>query len=207
MNNARQGLHVLSMVALLALVIGVLGAQGVAQGGSTEMGKPTSSTQPVVHDLPANVPGHTEFLDYKNGFRGIAFGTPVGQFKNLEIVRDRGAVKGYRKTDEDLNIGAVTVTNIVYIFVHDKFYAVSIHADGGFNGTNLLKVFQAAFGAGAHPEGTPTKYYWAGKVAGAHFFEDVEPNHEVRGWIGNLEIQKEYDKVMQESFTQAAEQL
>jgi hypothetical protein len=207
MNNARQVSHALSIVALLAFVIVALGAQGVAQGGSTEMQKPTSTTQPVVHDLPPNVPGHTEFLDYKNGFRGITFGTPVSQFKNLELVRDRGAVKGYRKTDEDLNIGAVTATNIVYIFVHDKFYAVSIHADGGFNGTNLLKIFQAAFGPGAHPEGAANKYFWAGKVAGAHFYEDVEPNHEVRGWIGSLEIQKEYDKVMQDSFTEAAQQL
>jgi len=35
----------------------------------------------------------------------------------------------------------------------------------------------------------------------------VEPNHEVRGWIGSLEIQKDYDKVMQEAFTSAAQQL
>jgi hypothetical protein len=206
MTNARHVLHVCSIVAVIAFAIGVLGSQAAAQG-STEMAKPTSNTQPVVHDLPPNVPGHTEFLDYKNGFRGVAFGTPVSQFKNLEVLHDRGAVKSYRKTDEDMNIGNVTATQINYIFVHDKFYAVSIHADGGFNGMNLLKVFQAAFGAGAHPEGTPTKYYWAGKVAGAHFFEDVEPNHEVRGWIGSLEIQKEYDKVMQDSFAAAAEQL
>ncbi len=203
MNNARQVLPVFSNVVLLALVVGVLGAQGVAQ----EMAKPTAPNQPVVHDLPPNVPGHTEFLDYKNGFRGVAFGTPVSQFKNLEVLHDRGAIKAYRKTDEDMNIGNVTATNIVYIFVHDKFYAVSIHADGGFNGNNLLKTFQAAFGAGAHPEGSPDKYFWAGKVAGAHFYEDVAPNHEVRGWIGSLEIQKEYDKVMQEMFTRAAEQL
>jgi hypothetical protein len=207
MNNTRQLLCALVMVALLVLVIGVLGVPAVAQGGSSEMQKPTSPSQPVVHDLPPNVPGHTEFLDYKNGFRGVAFGSPVSSFKNLEILHDRGAVKAYRKTDEDVNIGSVTVTNIVYIFVHDKFYAVSIHADGGFNGNNLLKVFQAAFGAGAHPEGAPDKYFWAGKLAGAHFYVDVEPNHEVRGWIGSLEIQKDYDKVMQETFTQAAEQL
>ena len=93
-------------------------------------------------------------------------------------------LRSYRKTDEDLNIGNVTATQINYIFVHDKFYAVSIHADGRFNGTNLLKVFQAAFGAGAHPEGTPTQYYWTGKVAGAHFFEDdgTEPRGERMDW-------------------------
>ena len=209
MIHTRHVLRAFSIVALLALVMGVLGVQAVAQAaaGSTDMGKPTSSTEPVVHDLPPNVPGHTEFLDFKNGFRGMAFGTPVGQFKNLEILHDRGAIKAYRKTDDTMDLGNVTLTNIVYIFVHDKFYAVSLHADGGYNGTNLLKVFQAAFGAGAHPEGTSGKYFWAGKVAGAHFFEDVEPNHEVRGWIGSLEIQKEYDKVMQEAFTSAAQQL
>ncbi len=210
MTNTRKVQSAVSLVAVLALVIGVLGAQAAAQtttAQNTTVGAPTSSTQPVVHDLPANVPGHTEFLDHKNGFRGITFGTPVSQFKNLEVLHDRGAIKAYRKTDEDLNLGNVTLTNIVYVFVHDKFYAVSLHADGGYNGTNLLKIFQAAFGSGAHPEGTPTKYFWAGKVAGAHFYEDVQPNNEVRGWIGSLEIQKDYDKVMQESFTAAAEQL
>jgi hypothetical protein len=209
MMNTRRVLHAFSIVALLAFVMGVLGAQAMAQAaaGTTDMAKPTSSTEPVVHELPPNVPGHTEFLDYKNGFRGTAFGTPVGQFKNLEVLHDRGAVKAYRKTDDDMNIGNVALTQIVYIFVHDKFYAVSLHADGGFNGTNLLKVFQAAFGAGAHPEGASSKYFWAGKVAGAHFYEDVDPNHEVRGWIGSLEIQKEYDKLMQETFASAAQQL
>jgi len=206
MKNNRW-VYAVSIVALLALVIGVLGTQAAAQGGSSEMSKPTSPNQPTVHDLPANVPGHTEFLDHKNGFRGVTFGTPLSQFKNLEVLHDRGAIKAYRKTDDEMNLGNVTLTQIVYVFVHDKFYAVSLHADGGYNGTNLLKVFQAAFGPGAHPEGTPTKTFWAGKVAGAHFYEDVEPAHDVRGWIGSLEIQKDYDKVMQESFTTAAEQL
>jgi len=136
----------------------------------------------------------------------VAFGSPVTQFKNLEVYRDRGAVKAYRKTDEDLTIGTSSVSNIIYIFVHDKFYAVSIHADGR-NGTQLLKVFEAAFGPGAHPEGTSSQYFWTGKVASAHFFQDEGANHEVRGWIGNNELQKDYDKVMQEIFVAAAQQL
>jgi hypothetical protein len=206
MTSTRHVLHALLSVALLASVVGVLGAQAAGQSSAPPMGAPTLSTQPVVHDLPADVPGHTEFLDYKNGFRGVAFGTSVKEFKNLEVYRDRGAVKVYRKTDEDLNIGTSTVTNITYIFVHDKFYAVSIHADGR-NGANLLKVFQAAFGSGAHPEGGPTQYFWTGKVASAHFFEDEGPAHEVRGWIGNNDIQKDYDQVMQQIFTAAAQQL
>jgi len=207
MTNVRHVLHAFSSIALLAFVIGVFGGPAAAQGivGATEAGKPMAN-EPVVRDLPPNVPGHTEFLDYKNGFRGMAFGTSVGQFKNLEIYRDRKAVKAYRKTDDDLLIGPASVQNIIYIFVHDKFYAVSIHADAQ-NGKNLLKVFQAAFGLGAHPEGTASQYFWTGKVASAHFFEDMGANHEVRGWIGNNEIQKDYDHVMHEIFLAAAEQL
>jgi hypothetical protein len=210
MTNTRKVLSAVSLVALLALVTGVLGAQAAAQTTTAQnntIAAPTQPGQPVVHDLPPNVPGHTEFLDHKNGFRGITFGTPFSQFKNLEVLHDRGAVKAYRKTDDVMDIGNVTLTQIVYIFVHDKFYAVSLHADGGYNGSNLLKIFQAAFGPGAHPEGTPTKTFWAGKVAGAHFYEDVQPGNEVRGWIGSLDIQKEYEKVQQETFTTAAEQL
>jgi hypothetical protein len=206
MTNNR---YTFSIVAVLACVLGVLGAQAAAQttaGQNSNMGSPTLSTQPVVHDLPADQPGHTEFLDYKDGFRGVKFGASVKDFKNLEMYRDRGAVKVYRKTDEDLNIGTATVTNIIYIFVHDKFYAVSIHADGR-NGSNLLKVFQAAFGAGAHPEGGASQYFWTGKKASAHFFEDEGPTHEVRGWIGDNDLQKDYDSIMQEIFVAAAQQL
>lgn len=212
MKNTRHVLHAVSMAAMLALVMGVLGAQAAAQAGTTAAptgattGAPTLSNQPVVHELPNDVPGHTEFLDYKDGFRGVKFGANVKDFKNLEVYRDRGPVKVYRKTDEDLNIGTASVTNIIYIFVHDKFFAVAIHADAR-NGANLLKVFQAAFGAGAHPEGGPSQYFWTGKVASAHFFEDEGANHEVRGWIGDNNIQKEYDSVMQEIFTAAAQQL
>ncbi len=207
MKNTQKVLCAVSIVAALALVLGLQSVAQTATAQNNTMQAPTQPSQPVVHDLPANVPGHTEFLDHKNGFRGVTFGTPLSQFKNLEVLHDRGTIKAYRKTDDDMNLGNVTLTQIVYVFVHDKFYAVSLHADGGYNGTNLLKIFQAAFGPGAHPEGTPTKTFWAGKVAGAHFYEDVEPAHDVRGWIGSLELQKDYDKVMQESFMSAAEQL
>jgi len=208
MIKTRNVLHSASIFAVLGCVLGSAATAQTSQTAQNNaMQAPTSTSQPVVHDLPANVPGHTEYLDYLNGFRGIKFGTPVSQFKNLEVLHDRKDVKAYSMKGDDMNIGNVTVTQIVYIFVNDKFYAVSIHADGGFNGSNLLKVFQAAFGQGAHPEGSPTKTFWAGKVAGAHFYEDADEHHEVRGWVGNLEIQKEYDKVMQESFTAAASQL
>ncbi|HLM79165.1 MAG TPA: hypothetical protein VK302_00900 [Terriglobales bacterium] len=206
MTSTRHVLHAFSTVAMIAFVIGVLGAQAAAQNaGATDPKKPMSNG-PVVHDLPANVPGHTEFLDYKNGFRGVAFGTSVREFKNLELYRDRGVVKVYRKTDEDLTIGTATVTNIHYLFVHDKFYAVTIHADAR-NGSQLLKVFEAAFGPAAHPEGTPSQYFWTGNVASAHFFEETDANHEVRGWIGNNELQKDYEQVMREIFVAAAQQL
>ena len=202
MTKTRHVLHALSSIAMLAFVIWVLDAQAAPQ----DVGESTTSNGPVVHDLPPNVPGHTEFLDYKNGFRGIAFGTRVGEFKSLELYRDRKAVKIYRKTDDDLLIGTASLQNIVYIFVHDKFYAVSLHADAQ-NGKNLLKVFQAAFGQGAHPEGTPSDYFWTGKVASAHLFEDVGGDHEIIGWIGNNELQKDYDQVMQEILLMAAQQL
>jgi hypothetical protein len=208
MIKTRNVLHSASIFAVLGCVLGSAATAQTSQTAQNNaMQAPTSTSQPVVHDLPANVPGHTEYLDYLNGFRGIKFGTPVSQFKNLEVLHDRKDVKAYSMKGDDMNIGNVTVTQIVYSFVNDKFYAVSIHADGGFNGSNLLKVFQAAFGQGAHPEGSPTKTFWAGKVAGAHFYEDADEHHEVRGWVGNLEIQKEYDKVMQESFIAAASQL
>lgn len=208
MMNARYLLHAVAGIVVLAFVIGVLGGPALAQqkvAAATEQG-PTKPNEPIVHDLPPNVPGHTEFLDYKNGFRGVAFGTAVADFKGLTTYRDRGTVKAYKKTDEDLNIGNVTAQEIIYIFVHDKFYAVSIHADQP-NGRNLLKVFQAAFGQGAHPDGPQSQWFWTGKVASAHFYEDMNSEHDVRGWIGNNDIQKDYETAMKEIFMAAAQTL
>ena len=178
MIKTRYVLHSASICAVLGCVLGSAATAQTSQTAQNNaMQAPTSTSQPVVHDLPQNVPGHTEYLDYLNGFRGIKFGTPVSQFKNLEVLHDRKDVKAYSMKGDDMNLGSVTLSQIVYIFVNDKFYAVSLHADGGFNGSNLLRVFQAAFGPGAHPEGSPTKTFWAGKVAGAHFYEDADEHH------------------------------
>jgi hypothetical protein len=204
MITVRQVLRTVAGSLVFTLVLGVC---AVAQEKVASPGQaPTKPNEPIVHDLPADVPGHTEFLDYKDGFRGMKFGTSVSDFKGLTPYRDRGTVKAYKKADDDLNIGNVTAQEIIYIFVHDKFYAVSIHADQA-NGRNLLKIFQAAFGPGAHPDGPQSQWFWTGKVASAHFYEDANADHDVRGWIGNNEIQKEYESAMKDIFMAAAQQL
>jgi hypothetical protein len=171
----------------------------------------SQNNEPVARELSPNVPGHTGFLDSKNGFRGVAFGADVREFKNLKIYAEEmyangNSVKAYRKTDDNLLIGTAAVQNIIYIFVHDKFYAVSIHVDSQ-NGNQLLKLFQVAFGPGVRPQDNPSQYFWTGRVASAHFFENVGANHEIRAWIGNNELQKQYDQAMSEIYLAAAQQL
>jgi len=90
MIKTRNVLHSASIFAVLGCVLGSAATAQTSQTAQNNaMQAPTSTSQPVVHDLPANVPGHTEYLDYLNGFRGIKFGTPVSQFKNLEVLHDR----------------------------------------------------------------------------------------------------------------------
>jgi hypothetical protein len=208
MINTRHLPRAFLILMMLALAVGVFRGPLLAQeqGGATKPGE-SNRNGPVVRDLPSNIPGHIGFLDNKNGFRGVAFGTSVSDFKNLSLYRDRGVVKAYRRADEDLSVGAASVESIVYVFVHDKFYAVSIHVDSE-NSKNLLKLFQVAFGQGIRPPGPASQYFWTGKVASAHFFEDVDPgSHEGRGWIGNNELQKDYDEAMKEFFMEAAGKL
>src|SRR5271156_3374693 len=109
MIKTRHVLHAVAGIVVLAFVIGAFSAPAVARqkaAASSDQG-PTKPNEPIVHDLPANVPGHTEFLDYKNGFRGMAFGTDIKDFKGLTPYRDRGTVKAYKKADEDVNLGNV----------------------------------------------------------------------------------------------------
>jgi hypothetical protein len=208
MRNTRPLRPFFSSIGMLALVfvISSVPAAAQTQDGATKSGQ-LNQPGPVVRDLPANTPGHTGFLDSKNGFRGIPFGTNIADFKGLSLYRDRGGVKGYRKADEDLSMGNASVLSIIYVFVHDKFFAVSIHVDAE-NSKNLLKLFQVGFGPGIRPDGAVPQYFWTGKVASAHYFDDVDPaSHEGRGWIGNLELQKDYDQVMKDYFLESAQQL
>ena len=95
--------------------------------------------------------GSLAYLDAKNGFRGVSFGTPraeVVRRLHLEPFSDGNDVL-YRSTNEKLALGNVLLTDIRYKFLKNKFFAVTLVAHDASSTPSLLDVVEAAFGPGS----------------------------------------------------------
>ena len=112
-------------------------------------------------------------------FRGVKFGSPSSSFKGLTLVTDRGSMKIYQKSGDDLNIGSCQLDKILYHFVtNDKFMRnVSLFPKDIDDGQSLRQIFEIAFGEGAtaKPHADSGEHHqhadefsgWRGKIANA----------------------------------------
>jgi hypothetical protein len=172
--------------------------------------KPVAA-HPVVKEPAENEMGHVHYLDYRNGFRGVKFGSPSSAIPGLSVVREQGAMKIYQKSGEALNIGDCQLDKILYHFVDDKFMGVSIFPKDPDDGKALLQIFEIAFGSGAtgkphadageHHEHAD-EFFWKGKIANARL--SYTEAHQAEAWIGNNELQDAYGKVQKKSAEEAA---
>jgi hypothetical protein len=171
-----------------------------ANSQATAPAKPQDkvAAHPVTKEPAENERGHVHYLDFRNGLRGVKFGTPVSSFQGLELIRDTGATKIYRKSNDDLKIGEAQLEQIRYHFVEDKFMGVSLFTKEESDGETLLTVFELAYGngipqkphsGGENPNHTTHahEFLWKGKVANARL--TFGENHESESWIGNNELQ------------------
>jgi hypothetical protein len=120
----------------------------------------------------------TQKLDTTTGFRGQKFGTEFSQFQGLTLEKDTGDLKLYIKKDENLQLGPVKLTTIVYHFFQDKFFGVSLHTENRDNTLGLLRVAIAAFGQGDQSSNAKDELdrSWDGKSVEAFF--NVNPKTE-----------------------------
>jgi hypothetical protein len=192
--------HSMATGLFLATSVGLL-ISPTMNSQATASAKPQDkvAAHPVTKEPAENERGHVHYLDYRNGFRGVKFGTPVSSFQGLELIRDTGATKIYRKTNDDLKIGEAQLEQIRYHFADDKFMGVSLFTKDESDGQALLVVFQLAYGNGIpqkpQPGGVGTshashahEFLWKGKVANARL-TFISENHETESWIGNNELQ------------------
>src|SRR6202167_4801997 len=71
--------------------------------------KPATSAHPVAKEPAPDQMGHVHYLDHKNGFRGVKFGSPSSAIPGLSLVREAGAMKIYQKSGDTLVLGACTL--------------------------------------------------------------------------------------------------
>jgi hypothetical protein len=183
----------------LAAFVGLLVTQPMSsQAAAPAKSQDNVTVHPVTKEPAENERGHVHYLDYRNGFRGVKFGTPVSSFQGLELIRDTGASKIYRKTIDDLKIGEAQLEQIQYHFVDDKFMGVSLFTKDESDGKAFLAILELAYGNGIpqkpQPGGEGTshtshahEFLWKGKVANARL--TFGENHESKSWIGNNELQ------------------
>jgi len=173
--------------------------------------KKPAAAHPATKEPAENEMGHVHYLDYRNGFRGVKFGSPSSAIPGLGVVREQGAMKIYQKSGETLNIGDCQLDKVLYHFVDDKFMGVSIFPKDPDDGKALLQIFEIAFGSGAtgkphadageHHEHAD-EFFWKGKVANARL--SYTEAHQAEAWIGNNDLQDAYGKVQKKAAEEAA---
>jgi hypothetical protein len=100
--------------------------------------------------------GSLSYMDAKEGFRAIKFGTPQSEVVDrlhLEPFKN-GSEVVYRRKDEKLRLGSVRLADIRYRFLRNKFFGVTLI--GLATGSpSLLDVVRAAYGRGICQTSSP----------------------------------------------------
>jgi hypothetical protein len=114
-----------------------------------------------------------------DGFRGIAWGTPIGEVDGLEFSREGTAalrelyqrtnreaaaqVAVYSRPADRLKIGDATMTRIYYYFYKDMFYGATAYFTGKDNYRKLLEACRKKFGEPGLIE--EERMVWEGELA------------------------------------------
>jgi hypothetical protein len=176
--------------------------------------KAAPSAHPAAKEPAPDQMGHVHYLDHKNGFRGVKFGSPSSAISGLSLVRESGPMKMYQKSGEMLTLGACTLDHIYYHFVDDKFMGVSLFPKDVDDGKAMREIFEIAFGEGAtskpHADSGEhhqhaDEFFWRGKIANARI--SYTENHMAEAWIGNNDLQDAYGKVQKKMAEEAAASL
>jgi hypothetical protein len=209
--------HIMAKRLFLTAFVSLLATQPMnSQVTAPAKAQDKGAIHPVTKEPAENERGHVHYLDYRNGFRGVKFGTPLSSFQGLELIRDTSATKTYKKANDDLKIGEVQLEQIRYHFVDDKFMGVSLFTKEESDGEALLVVFELAYGNGIpqkpHPGGENSshtthahEFLWKGKVANARL--TFGENHESESWIGNNALQDRCGQLQKKIAEEAAASL
>ena len=103
-------------------------------------------------------PGWT--VEVPNGFRGIAWGTPLSKLTGMVVADDSGQVKYYRRTGDPLSLGEAELKRVSYGFYRDKFYSVLIEFEGKANFEKTRTHLLATYGEATRIGSAGTSYMW-----------------------------------------------
>jgi hypothetical protein len=106
-----------------------------------------------------------------DSFRNIKWGSRIESLENMKHIRSEENIGEdtslYIKTDDELIIGGATLDEIEYSFWNNKFFEVSINANGDRNCTALKESTIERFGKGKYKNKDTIE--WIGDKTGANF--------------------------------------
>jgi len=106
------------------------------------------------------------FQNEPDGFRGIKWGTDIGDLPRMEYLRDYitdfGGIKIYINKEDELKIGDAAVSEIKYYFWKNKFYKVSASTNDLLNSGTLQHSCIDNFGD--QVDFVASAYVWRGLV-------------------------------------------
>jgi hypothetical protein len=151
-----------------------------------------------LHPESDSVPaGSADYLDAKNGFRDLQFGTGVAPDMKLAEKQDAEETKSYVRTSDELEIGPAKAREIRYVYFDNGLTSVIIETPDLENSQALLDVIWAAYGANVNFR-APVQI-WNGDNNVVHY--NLEPTGEGRITIWNREM---VDKVVKVAEANAA---
>ncbi|GEM_PF-1038151 len=117
-------------------------------------------------------------IDKVTSYGGIEFGAPLPE-SGFILEQDRGSLKTYKKSGEQLLLGPALLDSVVYYFFNGKFYGVAFHTNAAHtndieDALALKNIFIDAFGNGEDSAGGEPSTIWIGKKHGLIY--DLNPS-------------------------------
>lgn len=119
------------------------------------------------------------FPNEPNGFRGIAWGTPIESLTSeMMLTEERGDTKLYARTSDSLAIGGATLQTVRYAFYKGRFsMAVARTIAGAAARTALRDAVEAQFGPDRSARAYSTQFSWTGTTTFILLSMDDVRNH------------------------------
>lgn len=115
--------------------------------------------------VAARAVGAHAFQNEPTGFRGVPWGTPIGQAHGLYILdHAAGDRRSYRRSFEDLSVNGIPLQAIYFDFYQGRFEEAVLIAKRN-HGADLLATLTARYGEPARAKGRKRIFVWSGTVA------------------------------------------
>ena len=130
----------------------------------------TWAKEPAAKPPVEPAPGSLAYLDAKNGFRDVRFGSVPT--KDMELAGVDGEEKIYIRPTDSLEIGGGTCEKILYVFHAGHLRAVSVTTEGWKNNRAIRESLHAAYGAPSVPSEYGGRERWIGNRVVAEYSEN-----------------------------------